>query len=375
MAQLLDYLLWRGDLSFAQSPFNPVDNIILCQLSYLPFDGIVPGPDENSGISVTQALSALSKKLENKKAKNKPVLMYKGDPELVKKLGLTNRFGGCNLFGFVNHIDTERELQFSALCVETGDGSCSIVYRGTDFSLVGWKEDFNMSFSEVIPAQIEAEKYLEKAAEKIRGHLRIAGHSKGGNLAVYAASQCGAKIQKRITAIYSNDAPGFHENVIGSKGFAAVKDRIQSFVPQASVVGMLLEHGNDYTVVKSSAAGLLQHDLYTWEVTHDNLVNVDQVTPGSRFVDKTVRDWINSLDKEHREKFFDSLFDILNSSQAKSIPELERSWFTAASRMIYTLGNIDSSTRSLLRKTIRALIRSAGKNITLLKPEKGNGKK
>jgi hypothetical protein len=296
--------------------------------------------------------------------------MYKGDPELVKNLGLSNRFGNCRLFGYVNLIDNKRELQFSALCADTGDGLCFIVYRGTDFTLVGWKEDFNMSFSEVIPAQNEAVKYLKKMAEKITGPLRIGGHSKGGNLAVYAASQSGTEIQKRITEIYSNDAPGFHESVIGSQGFASIRGRIHSFIPQSSVVGMLLEHGNDYTVIKSSSIGLLQHDLYTWEVTHNNLVNVDQVTPGSRFVDKTVRDWINGLDKAHREKFFDALYDILSASQAKSIPELERSWFTAAGRMIYTLSNIDNPTKSLLRKTIRALLRSAGKNITLLKPEK-----
>ncbi|MDR0455551.1 MAG: DUF2974 domain-containing protein, partial [Treponema sp.] len=160
MSNLLDYIAWRGDLDFTVAPLNPVDNIILCQLSYLPFEGIVPGPDEKKDISVRDAMDTLSQRLQDDDAGSKPALLFKDDPAFINALGCSRRFGECRLSAFVNHIDPQQEIQFSALCIKIHDQSCFIVYRGTDASLVGWKEDFNMSFSEVIPAQREALEYL-----------------------------------------------------------------------------------------------------------------------------------------------------------------------------------------------------------------------
>jgi len=371
MNNLFDYITWRGDLDFTQSPFNPVDNIIFSQLSYLPLDGIVPGLDTKDEISVSLAAEIFTERHQSGDTGIAQALMYKEDPALISAMGSSRRFGNCRLRGYVNHIDTNREMQFSALCVMTGDKSCFIVYRGTDLTLVGWKEDFNMSFKEVIPAQIEGVYYLEQMASMIKGPLRIGGHSKGGNLAVYAAALCRNKIQKRITAIYSNDAPGFHKNVIASDGFAAVKDRIHSFVPRSSIVGMLLEHSCDYSVIHSSRTGLLQHELYSWGVTYNDMIHVDEVTQGSRFVDKTLKEWIGNLNVAQREQFFDALYAILSASQAKSLYEIESSWFTATRRIIKSLGHIDESTKALIHKTLAALVSAARKNIdTLLKPGK-----
>jgi len=375
MANLFDYLTWRGDLKFTQSPLNPVDNVILCQLSYLPLDGIVPGPGEKEGISVSLAAKIFTEKLQNGTPDFKPQVIFKDDPALLSALGSSNRFGNCQLFGYVNNIDTDREVQFSAVSVYTGDGSCFIVYRGTDTSFVGWKENFNMSFKEVIPAQLEAADYLEKIASMINGPLRLGGHSKGGNLAVYAASNCDKTIQNRITEIYSNDAPGFRKEFIASEGFTAIRDRIRSFIPQSSVVGMLMERGCDYTVIKSSQIGLLQHEIYSWEATHNNMVYVEKVDIGSRFVDKTLKEWIGNLDNEHREQFIGALYSILGASEVKSIPELEKTWFKAAGLMIKSMGNIDESTKNLIRKALAELFNAARRNIdTLLKPEKNEQK-
>jgi hypothetical protein len=368
MANIFDYITWRGDLSFTQSPFNPVDNIIFSQLAYLPLDGIAPGPDENGLITVSRAAELFNEKLQNDTSVEQAIV-FKEDPALLRALGLSQRFGNCRLYGYVNVIDVEREIQFAAVCADTGDDSSCIVYRGTDLTLIGWKEDFNMCFSEVVPAQIEAVHYLEKMAQKTTGALRVGGHSKGGNLAIYAASQCSAKIQQRITDVYTNDAPGFHEKVIASDGFAEIRDRIHSFIPQESVVGLLLEHGNDHQVIKSSQAGLRQHELHSWEVTHNDMVRLDSVTQGSLFVNKTLQEWIGALDIAHREQFFEALYTILSASQAKSLPELGSLWFRNAGLMLKSLGNIDDSTRSLIRKTLAALIGTARRNIdTLLKP-------
>ena len=285
MANLFDYISWRGDLDFSHSPFNSIDNIIFSQLSYLTLDGIVPGPEEKNGISIALAVRIFNEKL--KQPDFKLTSVFKEDPDLIRALGASKRFGNCQLFGYVHEVDADREIQFSALCVYTSARHCFVVFRGTDTSIVGWKEDFNMCFKEVIPSQLEAVKYLEKMAPVIKGQFRIGGHSKGGNLAVYAASMCKKKIQKRITDIYCNDAPGFNNKFLGNPGYAAVKDRIHTYVPQSSIIGMFMEHGGKYTIIKSSESGLMQHSLYSWEVTYKDLIRAEKSTAGSKFINKT----------------------------------------------------------------------------------------
>ncbi|MCL2800816.1 MAG: DUF2974 domain-containing protein [Treponema sp.] len=319
MACLFDYIKWRGDLDFSESPFNPVDNIILSQLSYLTLDGIVPGPEGKTGISIALAVRVFKERL--KEGSIKLTSVFKEDPELIKALGASRRFGNCQLFGYVNFIDTIREIQFSAVCITTGKG-CFVVFRGTDSSLVGWKEDFNMCFRDVIPSQLEAVKYLENMSPMIKGKFRIGGHSKGGNLAIFAASKCRRKIQKRIIEIYSNDAPGFNEKFISSAGFLAIKDRLRIYVPQSSIIGMFMEHGSSLNIIKSSESGLMQHCLYSWEVTHNSLVSADKATVSSIFINKTIREWVNNNDYEHREQFIEALYYIFNAAEVKSISEL-----------------------------------------------------
>jgi len=370
MSNLFDYLTWRGDLDFKTSPFNPVDNIILSQLAYLTLDDIVPGPGDKDGITMDLAIRIYNEKLHSPEG-IKQTSIFKDDPKLINALAASRRFGDCHLFGYINHVDTNREIQFSALTIRINDGSFFLAFRGTDISIVGWKENFNMSFKEVIPSQIEAVNYLEKMASMVKGHLRVGGHSKGGNLAMYAASQCNKKTQERITIVYSNDAPGFHDKVISSAGFTAIKDRIRSFVPQSSVIGMFLKHGYDNTVIKSSQSGLMQHDLYSWEVTHNDLVRVDKATISSRYVNKTLMEWIESFDPVRREQFIEAIYYIISESEIKSIHELEVSWFASACRIIKSLGHIDSQTRKLLRNFIAELFRSAERNFdTLLINEK-----
>jgi hypothetical protein len=366
MANLLDYLMWRGDLSFAQAPFNQVDAVILSQLSYFPFDGIVQGIESKEGVLLGTAMKTLINEIDKKHRRDeqkKSIMMFPDDEILVRALLISKRYKNCKLRGYVNLIDTEKEIQFSAVCF-TARNLSYITYRGTDMTIVGWKEDFSMCFNDVVPAQLEAVKYLEVMSRQIKGPLRTGGHSKGGNLAVYAASQCREKIRGRITHIYAHDSPGFQRRIIESDGFIKIKNKINSFVPQSSVVGMLLEHGNDYSVIRSNQIGLLQHYLYSWEVTHNDLVYVNKISYASRFMDKTLNDWINGLDAKSREQFFDALFNILNATNAKSLTELEGSWFKAAGKMLYSMTLFDESTKKLIKRTLGMLFDAAKYNLT-----------
>jgi hypothetical protein len=386
MAGIFDYLFWRGDLSLRQSPFNAVDNIILTHLSYLPFDGIVPGPAQSpprvlSGpvqpslkISIAGAAEKFAAVLKKKPGAFDALLISKEDPELLAAAGESVRYRNMELAGYVNQIDLSEEKQFAALVILTGDGSSFITYRGTDTSLVGWKEDFNMSFSAEVPAQREAVRYLEAMAKQFRGPLRLGGHSKGGNLAVYAASFCSKKVRNRITEIYSNDAPGFNEAVISNEGYKSIRERVRAFVPQTSVIGMLFEHDENYTVVKSARSGIMQHDVFSWEVTCNDLVRLSTVTRESRFIDRTMRDWLGSLDKEQRQRFIEALFEILSSSEARSLPEFTADWLKHTRLLLQGLNTIDEPTRKLIAQALAALFQAAKNNIHTLLPQAGRGR-
>jgi hypothetical protein len=360
MACMFDYIKWRGDLDFKESPFNAVDNIIFSQLSYLTLDGIVPCPGEKEGISIDLAVRVYNEKSSQPGFKLSSI--FKEDHDLIRALGSSKRFGNCHLFGYVNHVDEAEEIQFSALCIYTSDDHCFIAYRGTDSSLLGWKEDFNMCFLDVIPSQLDAVAYLQTMAPMIKGPLRIGGHSKGGNLAIYAASKCSKNIQKRITTIYSNDAPGFNKEFICSDDFKAIKDKIISYVPQSSIIGMFMEHGADYNVIRSNESGFMQHNLYSWDVGYDDLVHMDKSTVTSKFVNNTVREWVYNLDKDKREEFIETLYHILNSADIKSVNDFGTSWLSLASRVFRSLNAVEESKRKIISRTIKELIRSAGHN-------------
>ncbi|MCL2210876.1 MAG: DUF2974 domain-containing protein [Treponema sp.] len=368
MAGLFDYIEWRGDLDFNVSPFNPVDNIILSQLAYLTLDGIVPSPEEREGISIDLAVRVYNEKIKEPGFKLSSI--FKEDHQLIRALGSSRRFGDCQLFGYVNHVDARRELQFSAVCIHISDGYTFVAFRGTDCSIVGWKEDFNMCFKDVIPSQIEAVKYLEKMAPMIRNRLRVGGHSKGGNLAIYASANCDNKIKKRIKNIYCNDAPGFNDNFLSSKNFKEIRNRIQFFVPQASIIGMFMDHGADTTVIKSNEDGIMQHNLYSWEVTYNDLVRAERATVSSKFINNTLRGWLENIDNEKREQFIESLYHILSMANIQSTAELETSWFSITGRVLKSLSSVEESKRKIIRETISELFVSAGRNIeTLIKPE------
>jgi hypothetical protein len=349
-----------------------VDNIILTHLSYLPFDGIVPSPDEKRTVTIGEAAEKIAVVLERDPKAFGDVLVCKEDPALLAALGTSERYKHLRLTAYVNHIDMAKEEQFSALTILTDkpkEKSSLIAYRGTDNTLVGWKEDFNMSFSTAVPAQLEAVSYVEKMAKQLRGNLRLGGHSKGGNLAVYAAAFCKKRVRKRISAIYSNDAPGFSKEVIASAGYQAIKDKIHAFVPQSSIIGMLFEHDDDYTVVKSTQAGIMQHDVYSWEINRNDVIRLDTVTQESHFFDRTLKEWIGGMSKEQRRRFTDALYDILSSTEAKSLPQLTAGWLKNAGLMIQTYKDIDDSSREVISQSLAALFKSAKNNIYTLLPK------
>jgi len=353
-------------LEFDQFPFNPVDNIVFSQLSYLPMDGIVPGPNERNTITVEELAAKYAVIQRDNPSGSTSDITVIDAISVINAIGSSPRYKDCKLFAYTNNIDLDQEKQFAAFCAIIGKKHSSkrmlVVYRGTDMTLIGWKESFNMSLITSIPSQKEAVSYLEKTAVRYHYPLIIAGHSKGGNLAVYASAFCDKVTQKRITVIYSNDAPGFHKQVIESRGYKAICSRIQAFIPQSSLIGMLFDHGETPMVIKSTASGPMQHSLSSWEVTYNNMVDAGELTEQSRFINNIISKWINQIDEGQRQQFIQAIYKILVSCDADSVIDLTDDWKNTAGGIINALINMDKPTKKLMGKIIGDLFKTAREN-------------
>ena len=351
MANLFDYLNWRGDLSFKTNAFNEVDNLVLAVLSYLDYKGIVPGMKQNDIITLGEVAELftdpqLRLSPTASESFNKHVL------ELLEKAATSKRFKDLRMSHYINQVDDEQTKQISAVVFTISGLQHFIAFSGTDDSLVGWKENLQMSFRESVQAQQEAAQYTEDVMRDLPGKFRLGGHSKGGNLAVYAASRVKTRFQRRIVAVYNNDGPGFQTRFTQSEGYTKILDRITTFLPRSSVVGMLLEHREDYKVVSSDESGLLQHDAFSWEVLGPQFVYEDGLSDTSLAFNKAMRTWLDHVDLEEREEFVDALFDILKSTGVKSVSGLSHDKLSKAMSMIKSYIHMQPETQTHLKKVI-----------------------
>lgn len=359
MANLMDYLDWRGDLTLEQAPFNEVDNLILAELSFVDFKDSVPAPGMGESVPLRQAAEDFFARFPAGEKIDMGVLVPDAIPDMLRKMADCRRFRDMKLNCFVDWLDVGRGEQFAAVTVETGDGAVYLSFRGTDDTLAGWKEDFNLACVSEVPAQKKAVEYVQNVAKQFpRRKLRLGGHSKGGNLAVYAGVFCPAAVQRRITAIWSNDGPGFHEDLLDLPQHKRVEDRIFSIVPKSSVVGMLLEHEEAYTVVDSDQLGFLQHDGFSWQVMGDHFITLRQVSRQAHESDQELRAWLHGMSPEQRETFVEALFDVLTSSGAVTLTDLKEDRLKAAGAMVKAMKDLDRETRDGLLNFMKMLFMS-----------------
>ena len=308
MPNIMDYLAWRGDIALDYSPFNDVDSLVLSALSYLNYPQ-EPTLIRDLGVHVPAVDKTQFSFVHECRA-------------LLSAAAMTERFAGVRMHHPAAVTDLDRDMQFAAVTFDLPDGTHYVAFRGTDSTLVGWREDFNMAFESPIPAQTAAVRYLNEAAVLTDGPLILGGHSKGGNLAIYAAAHADPLLQSRIRRIYSFDGPGLDDATVASGGYANIARRIRSFVPQQSVVGLLLAYHPEYTVVKSDGVSLLQHDAFTWQVLGTDFISVTELDVSSQVVDHTVHAWLSTVSPEKRKVFVSIIFDILESTGANTVKEL-----------------------------------------------------
>lgn len=398
---IVDYLAAFGDKSFAQMPFNDVDSLALCQLCYLKFDGIVPDVWSNKP-SVT--LDDIYKHPDYEKL-YADERFEKNNRQLFEGMLKGRRFAGLRLNCYINLVEKEYETQFSAVTYLLEGGSLYIAYRGTDETIVGWKEDFNMAYMDPVPGQALGVKYLNMVTSRLKVPIYVGGHSKGGNLAVYAALKCAETVRDRIRKIYSMDGPGVRElgrleeyerkkeagnPETGEEGltlaekeagslserendakallklekdraaYEKIKGKIVKILPQSSLIGMLFEAGSrHYMTVESNSFGLGQHDPFTWRVQENHFVTLEDIESVSRFRDDTLNAWISSLDEDKRKLFVDTLYEVISASKAEDLIAFTADWHKSMTGVINALKEVDEDTRNVLQQIIRSLFEIA----------------
>ena len=276
MADIFDYIKWRGDISLRQVGFKNPDALVLARLSYLPFGDIIPA-DFNQCITLKEAADRFFESNMTDK------VFWKADPDFLRAAADCERFGNLRLSGYVDIVDKASKNQFSALTISHGNGVKCISFRGTDNTLVGWQEGMSFYSLTVLPSQKSALEYLDRACAELDGSFILTGHSKGGNLALYSAVFTDEGNRSRILSIYNHDGPGLNPEKLYMEVFDGIKKKLFTFVPQSSVFGMMLEHDEDFSIVKSNNKSFMQHDIYSWEIEGGDYVYLNERTNSSYF--------------------------------------------------------------------------------------------
>lgn len=326
MPNMLDYLDWRGDVPFNVAPFNEVDNAILAQLSYLDLDGIIPTVEEGGSISVRE----MAQKYADLGRTNE-VNSYEGVVSplthfLPEKMANGRRFREARLSKLRSTLDHDSQEQFFAFHVSLPNRTTYISFRGTDNTLLGWRENFAMTYM-TASAQREALSYVNQTCNMLStpfSKIMLGGHSKGANLAMYAGALAKPSIQRRIVKIWDNDGPGFTEDVLSRETLSAIRPKIFTILPAFDVVGQLLYAPLPNKVIQSSEKGIYQHSGISWQVDKDSFVpaTTQEIEEGATPIVEAFESWFKSASKEKRRAVFTEFFDMLDRAHITTLSEL-----------------------------------------------------
>lgn len=351
MGTIIDYVREYGCYTFEEKPLNEVDSLVLSQFAYLKFDGFVPGFAEHK--------KAVSIGWLNRHEQRDKLFADKrfADHNHALFTAMCNsfRFGKMRMNHYVNEIDPEKETQFSAIIFYLGKGCTYLAYRGTDETIIGWKEDFNLAFLTPVPGQLKSVEYLKKAAWRIRGKFYVGGHSKGGNLAAYASMNTAPRLQKRILEVYSHDGPGFRPEILASADFGRISEKIRKIVPQSSLIGMMLQSQEKYTIIESTSFGLLQHDPFTWSVEQDRFKRADKIYEGRLFMDETLNEWILDMDEEEIRFFVDTLYQVVSAADIDNLIDFTDNWKDNLNALVEAVKELDEVSKTMMRQIIKSL--------------------
>jgi hypothetical protein len=346
--------------TFSEKPFTPVDSLVLSQLSYTRFEAVVDG----------EGRDRLDPRMTVKDfflGEYFPEMFSDGisdedNRRLLAAAACSPRFRDLTVKNIVTKSDRGSEEQFAAMMFEIGPLTDYVAFRGTDGSLYGWKEDFNLSFMDEVPAQRDAADYIDRfcGGKGLRGRRHryyIGGHSKGGNLAVYSALSCDPGVRERVIEVFSHDGPGFRDEVLDRLEAVRERDgvRVTKEVPQTSMIGILLETQEDYRVVKSDGFLIMQHSAYTWQIEDGDFIYLDDKSGGGRYFDRTLHEWIANASDEEREVFSNTLYKVLSENGIKTLHDMKSMDIRKVIGMLETIGDLEPGDRKIFLEMFKKL--------------------
>lgn len=337
--------------TFAEKPFGVVDSTVLSQMTYMNLKNIVPGIGDKKPVTIAQLYRAemFGEYFED-------ILFPKQNRQLLNAACASPRFRDIKINYYIESTDEEAEKQFAAMTFFLPTGEIYVAYRGTDTTINGWKEDFNMFFLDTIPGQLSAARYLKWVSAHTEQKMYVGGHSKGGNLAMYSASFVNSEIQDRIIAVFNHDGPGLTKGAMAKPEFSDMTAKMNITLPRSSIIGLIFCHGN-YTVVESKRIGIMQHDLFSWELTGDSFVYNKEVKPGGNKIVDSVYDLMETLSGEDRELFIDTVFEIINSAGASNFSEFPSMALKSRDKILRTMKNLDPATAEVMKTVITDFIK------------------
>lgn len=366
MANLMDYMEWRGDVTFKASEVNEIDGLIFSQMSYVFFEDII---DDNNN-----TIGALAERFFNKysmdEIENLPEII-KSSCMIFKKMAECERYKNLRLINYVTDFQPDIAKQFAAVTVVIDEENYYVAYRGTDDSLAGWEEDFKACYMMPILSQTEAVEYLGEIMTLFHGNVYLGGHSKGGNLATYAAVMIDSKYKDRIVRIDNYDGPGFLPEFVESESYKEMCCKVRTYNPQKSIVGMIMFREGENVIVESTGKGFMQHSGITWKVQGRHFVTCDRYEKFSENFADINRTWINEITKEERELAIEIVFKVIRSG-FDTVTGLKEGFFSTASTIVRSYKGVDKATRKVIGKIVSKMIRLSSDSISEKRKEKKN---
>jgi hypothetical protein len=368
MSGIIDYSLMNAHKDFNALPFSKVDGLIFAQLAYLDYDEFVPDKQLfTRGITFTKISEqdGFENLFPLERTARKNLLLF-------NSMAYSKRYKKVRINYHENVFSPEMAIQFSATTFLLPDGNACVSFRGTDSTITGWRENFDMLYNDTVPAQLLSVKYLNKVASKIKGKITVVGHSKGGNLAIYASVMCSPKTKEKIIEVQSFDSPGFTEEFVTSQQYLQMEDIIVKFVPEESMIGMLLSNTDSYRIVKSEGEGIHQHDPFLWIVENDDFVTGEKIHTSAKLVTNTFKEWMSNYSPQQRELFVDGIFDIIeatNAQRAETFIDWSEYLKDNTSLFFETIKDLDPEIRSFMLKVLGNIFPSA-KDSLLTTPKK-----